>query len=139
MREKGIEREQAMDSVRLQRLIDVCDTKENTALYLLQEWNYEPQVKRQMLHFSKFHFLQTSIVFAVKLYFQYSMGHVLISPPPPPRPTPHSLFKLFFRVVSAFFPCVPCNRPDNVRLRAFYFVCPCKERQKLARPLSCSL
>ena len=45
MREKGIEREQAMDSVRLQRLIDVCDTKENTVLYLLQEWNYEPQVK----------------------------------------------------------------------------------------------
>ena len=33
-----------MDSVRLQRLIDVCDTKENTAIYLLEEWNYEPQV-----------------------------------------------------------------------------------------------
>lgn len=44
MREKGIDRCQAMDSVRLQRLIDVCDTKENTALYLLQDWNYEPQV-----------------------------------------------------------------------------------------------
>ena len=44
MSEKGIEREQAMDSVRLQRLIDVCDTKENTAIYLLEEWNYEPQV-----------------------------------------------------------------------------------------------
>ena len=44
MRDKGIERGQAMDSVRLQRLIAVCDTKENTALYLLQEWNYEPQV-----------------------------------------------------------------------------------------------
>lgn len=54
MREKGIEREQAMDSVRLQRLIDVCDSKENTALYLLQEWNYEPQVKRHVLHVSKF-------------------------------------------------------------------------------------
>ena len=47
MSEKGIEREQAMDSVRLQRLIDVCDTKENTALYLLQEWNYEPQVDKK--------------------------------------------------------------------------------------------
>ena len=56
MREKGIEREQAMDSVRLQRLIDVCDTKENTALYLLQEWNYEPQVNRQLHHVLKFHF-----------------------------------------------------------------------------------
>ena len=44
MRDKGIERGQAMDAIRLQRLIDVCDTKENTALYLLQEWNYEPQV-----------------------------------------------------------------------------------------------
>ena len=47
MSEKGIEREQAIDSVRLQRLIDVCDTKENTALYLLQEWNYEPQVDKK--------------------------------------------------------------------------------------------
>ena len=47
MSEKGIEWEQAMDSVRLQRLIDVCDTKENTALYLLQEWNYEPQVDKK--------------------------------------------------------------------------------------------
>ena len=47
MIEKGIEREQAVDSVRLQRLIDVCDTKENTALYLLQEWNYEPQVDKK--------------------------------------------------------------------------------------------
>ena len=44
MREKGIGRGKAMDSVRLQRLIDVCDTKENTAIYLLEEWNYEPQV-----------------------------------------------------------------------------------------------
>jgi len=44
MSEKGIGRSQAMDSVRLQRLIDVCDTKENTAIYLLEEWNYEPQV-----------------------------------------------------------------------------------------------
>ncbi|PFX26904.1 uncharacterized protein LOC111328278 [Stylophora pistillata] len=46
MREKGVDRSQAMDLVRLQRLIDVCDTKENTALYLLQDWNYEPQVCR---------------------------------------------------------------------------------------------
>lgn len=44
MREKGIGRSKAMDSVRLQRLVDVCDTKENTAIYLLEEWNYEPQV-----------------------------------------------------------------------------------------------
>ena len=44
MREKGFERDQAMDSVRLQKLIDVCDTKESTALYLLEDWNYEPQV-----------------------------------------------------------------------------------------------
>ena len=33
-----------MDSVRLQKLMEVCETKENTALYLLEEWNYEPQV-----------------------------------------------------------------------------------------------
>lgn len=45
MREKGIQRDKAMDSVRLQRLIDACDTKENTALYLLEDWNYEPQVR----------------------------------------------------------------------------------------------
>lgn len=44
MREKGIDKSQAMDSVRVQRLIKVCDTKENTVLYLLEEWNYEPQV-----------------------------------------------------------------------------------------------
>lgn len=44
MSEKRIERDQAMDSVRVQRLIKVCDTKENTVLYLLEEWNYEPQV-----------------------------------------------------------------------------------------------
>ncbi|KAL9986669.1 hypothetical protein ACROYT_G000842 [Oculina patagonica] len=46
MREKRIERYIAMDSVRLQRLIDLCDTKESTALYLLEDWNYEPQVCR---------------------------------------------------------------------------------------------
>ena len=45
MGEKGIDRHQAMDTVRLQRLKDVCDTKENTAFFLLQEWNYEPQVR----------------------------------------------------------------------------------------------
>ncbi|KAJ7380274.1 hypothetical protein OS493_010990 [Desmophyllum pertusum] len=44
MSEKGIDQGKAMDSVRLQRLLDVCDSTENTALYLLQEWNYEPQV-----------------------------------------------------------------------------------------------
>ena len=44
MREKGIGRDKAMDSVRLQRLIDVIDTKENTVLYLLEDWNYEPQL-----------------------------------------------------------------------------------------------
>ena len=49
MRRKGIEKSQAMDSVRLQRLIDVCCTKENTALYLLEEWNYEPQVRSRFL------------------------------------------------------------------------------------------
>ena len=43
MSEKGIGSSKAMESVRLQRLIDVCDTKENTAIYLLEEWNYEPQ------------------------------------------------------------------------------------------------
>ncbi len=53
MREKGIERGKAMDSVRLQRLIDLCDTKESTALYLLEDWNYEPQVIRgDLLHVS---------------------------------------------------------------------------------------
>lgn len=46
MGEKGIDRHQAMDTVRLQRLIDACDTKENTAFFLLQEWNYEPQICR---------------------------------------------------------------------------------------------
>ena len=45
MSEKGIDQGKAMDSVRLQRLLDVCDSTENTALYLLQEWNYEPQVR----------------------------------------------------------------------------------------------
>ena len=44
MREKGFERSKAMDLVRLQKLMEVCETKENTALYLLEEWNYEPQV-----------------------------------------------------------------------------------------------
>ena len=44
MTEKGIDRDEAFDSVRLQRLINVCETNENTALYLLEEWNYEPQV-----------------------------------------------------------------------------------------------
>ena len=44
MREKGFQRSKAMDSVRLQKLIEVYETKENTALYLLEEWNYEPQV-----------------------------------------------------------------------------------------------
>jgi len=49
MRGKGILKSQAMDSVRLQRLIDVCCTKENTALHLLEEWNYEPQVRSIVL------------------------------------------------------------------------------------------
>ena len=44
MKEKGFERNKAMDSVRLQKLMEVCGTKENTTLYLLEEWNYEPQV-----------------------------------------------------------------------------------------------
>lgn len=98
MREKGIEREQAMDSVRLQRLIDVCDTKENTALYLLQEWNYEPQVKANA-PCSKVPFLQTSKIYVVKLYIESSMGHVVISPHPP---APNTLFKLFYFVWSLF-------------------------------------
>jgi len=91
MREKGIEREQAMDSVRLQRLIDVCDTKENTALYLLQEWNYEPQVdkKGKCLTFQSFVFLHPVL-----------QTSTFLSPPPA-----HSLSLHFFRV--APFPCVP--------------------------------
>lgn len=44
MKEKGFERNKAMDSVRLQKLMEVCGTKENTTLYLLEEWNYESQV-----------------------------------------------------------------------------------------------
>ena len=52
MRRKEIEKSQAMDSVRLQRLIDVCCTKENTALYILQEWNYEPQVDKKGISFT---------------------------------------------------------------------------------------
>ena len=39
---------------RLQRLIDVCCTKENTALYLLEERNNEPQVGSRFLLVSKF-------------------------------------------------------------------------------------
>ena len=45
MREQGIERSKAMDLVRIKRLIDACDSKEDAALYLLEEWNYEPQVR----------------------------------------------------------------------------------------------
>lgn len=41
--------EQAIDTVRLQKLVEVCDTKESTALYLLEEWNYEPQVGREIV------------------------------------------------------------------------------------------
>ena len=44
MSENGFERNKAMDLVRLLKLMDVCETKENTALYLPEEWNYEPQV-----------------------------------------------------------------------------------------------
>ena len=44
MSENGFERNKAMDLVGLQKLMEVCETKENTALYLLEEWNYEPQV-----------------------------------------------------------------------------------------------
>lgn len=51
MREKGFQRSKAMDSVRLQKLIEVCETKENTALYLLEEWNYEPQVRFYNLYY----------------------------------------------------------------------------------------
>jgi len=79
MREKGIEREQAMDSVRLQRLIDVCDTKENTALYLLQEWNYEPQVDKK----GKCWMLQVSSSSADPAV-QTSAVHVFVSPSIPP-------------------------------------------------------
>lgn len=41
--------EKAKLSVRLQRLIDMCHTKENSALYLLGQWNYEPQVRSRFL------------------------------------------------------------------------------------------
>lgn len=51
MREQGIERSKAMDLVRIKRLIDACDSKEDTALYLLEEWNYEPQVRFCILIF----------------------------------------------------------------------------------------
>lgn len=46
MREHGLDRSRAMDTVRLKRLIDVCDSKENTLLYLVEVWEYEPQVSR---------------------------------------------------------------------------------------------
>ena len=75
MSEKGIEREQAMDSVRLRRLIDVCDTKENTALYLLQEWNYEPQVDKKGIP-SRFKVSSSSILYYKPLW------SMLLSPPP---------------------------------------------------------
>ena len=51
MIEKGFERNKAMDLVRLQKLMEVCETKENTALYLLEEWNYEPQVSKIIILF----------------------------------------------------------------------------------------
>ena len=51
MIEKGFERNKAIDLVRLQKLMEVCETKENTALYLLEEWNYEPQVSKIIILF----------------------------------------------------------------------------------------
>lgn len=51
MIEKGFKRNKAMDLVRLQKLMEVCETKENTALYLLEEWNYEPQVSKIIILF----------------------------------------------------------------------------------------
>lgn len=51
MIEKGFERNKAMDLVRLQKLMEVFETKENTALYLLEEWNYEPQVSKIIILF----------------------------------------------------------------------------------------
>lgn len=51
MIEKGFERNKAMDLVRLQKLMEVCETKENAALYLLEEWNYEPQVSKIIILF----------------------------------------------------------------------------------------
>ena len=93
MREKGIDREQAMDSVRLQRLIDVCDTKENTALYLLQEWNYEPQVDKK------------GNCFRTNLY-----GPCFFLSPPPA----HSLSPHLFQVVS-----FSLRSLDGIWLRAF--------------------
>ena len=59
MTKKGIERNKAMDLVRLQKLMEVCETKENTALYLLEEWNYEPQVSKIIILF-KFRTSNTS-------------------------------------------------------------------------------
>jgi len=69
MREEGIEKGQAMDSVRLQRLIDLCYTKENTTLYLLEEWNYEPQVRSRFLLVSKLGRLETRICFTFRYSF----------------------------------------------------------------------
>ena len=60
MIEKGFERNKAMDLVRLQKLMEVCETKENTALYLL-EWNYEPQVRSRFLLAPKLGRLETRI------------------------------------------------------------------------------
>lgn len=71
MREKWIEESQAMDSVRLQRLLDVCDTKENTALYLLEEWNYEPQVSSHFLLVSKLGRWEASICFTFSFSFSF--------------------------------------------------------------------
>lgn len=51
MIEKGFKRNKAMDLVRLQKLMEVFETKENTALYLLEEWNYEPQVSKIIILF----------------------------------------------------------------------------------------
>jgi len=109
MREKGIEREQAMDSVRLQRMIDVCDTKENTALYLLQEWNYEPQVDKK----GKCLMLQVSSS-STDPVVQTSTVHVFVSPSIPPS--------LSLSLSEHFFWVVPLSLLflDGIWLRAFY-------------------
>lgn len=42
--EQNIEWEDAMDEIRVDNLVRHCCDIENAMLYLLKQWNYEPQV-----------------------------------------------------------------------------------------------
>lgn len=48
--EQNIEWEDAMDEIRVDNLVRHCCDIESAMLYLLKQWNYEPQVKLMNLH-----------------------------------------------------------------------------------------